>query len=422
MRLFALALLAVSFAACSPPVEESFLGSRLVSASCVADAAPWIVGEQSDPVKEMSPNGPVLRVVTYNLHSGLGNERALRRPRSEVEHNLRGIADAIARAGAEPVDIVGLNEVDFDARRTGRFDQAAFLATELERLTGAHYRVVYGETRRRTVPGFELRFGNAALVRHRVLHDNACLYDSASNCTVTGETASFPVLHAGGFMHNLGHEGRGVITMTVDFHGRLLDVLVTHLEAFMLTDREAQAAHLVRHFIHPDRTTVLLGDINAVPTALTHGRTFFAADRTHDILTSGRLADARVLRASAEPDADWARWATYPARQPVWPLDAVLGSLDLVPSGVAAIGGSHSDHRGLYVEYRTVETPAAFEAQRVRHDAIRRRQLAQILHCDLAGAGAERSGKLRWLAEATGFLDIATALEREWLTREPGDR
>lgn len=367
-------------------------------------------------------NGPVLRAATYNLHSGLGYERALRRPRAEVEHNLRGIAEAIAREGAEPIDIVGLNEVDFDARRTGRFDQAAFLAAELENLTGAHYNVVYGETRRRSLPGFEMRFGNAALVRHPVLHDNACLYDNASNCTVTGETATFPVLHAGGFVHRLAHQGRGVITMTVDFHGRLLDVLVTHLEAFMLADREAQAAHLVRHFIHPDRTTVLLGDINAVPTALTYGRTFFAADRTHDILTSGRLADARVLRASVEPGADWAAWATYPARRPVWPLDGVLGSLDLIPTAVTAIGAAHSDHRGFYVEYRLVEAADALEAQRARHDAIRRRQLAQILTCDLAGTEAEQPGKLRWLAEATGFLDIATALERELLTREPEKR
>src|SRR5690606_7972040 len=136
-----------------------------------------------------------------------------------------------------------------------RLDQAAFLAAELERLTGARYDVVYGETRRRTFP-FEFRFGNAALVRHPVLHDNACLYDSAANCTVTGETASFPVLQAGGLVESLVREGRGVIRATLDFHGRPLDVLVTHLEAFALGDREAQAAHLVRHFIHPERTTV----------------------------------------------------------------------------------------------------------------------------------------------------------------------
>jgi endonuclease/exonuclease/phosphatase family metal-dependent hydrolase len=377
-----------------------------------------------DPVQteDTSLNGPVLRVVTYNLHSGLGYERALRRPRAEVERNLRGIAAAIARAGVEPVDVVGLNEVDFDARRSGRIDQAAFLAGELERLTGTRYRVVYGETRRRDVPGFELRFGNAALVRHPVLHDNACLYDNASKCTVTGETAGFPVLHAGGFAHHLAHEGRGVITLTVDFDGRPVDVLVTHLEAFALADREAQAAHLVRHFVQPDRTTVLLGDINAVPTALTYSRAFFAADRTHDILTSGRLADARVLRASVEREADWSVWATYPARRPVWPLDAVLGSLDLAPIHVAAIGGSESDHRGFYVEYRIDDSPGALEAQRTRHDAIRRRQLAQILSCDIEGAGEERRGKLRWLAEGTGFLDIATTVEREFLTRKSGER
>lgn len=419
MQLLAVVLFALLLVACSPPVEESALGSRLVSAPCVAGAAAWMIGD--DPAQvDVPPDAPALRVATYNLHSGLGNQRALRRSRGEVERNLRGIAAAIARAGAEPVDVVGLNEVDFDSRRSGGFDQAAFIADELERLTGARYRVVYGETRRRRVPGFELRFGNAALVRHPVLHDNACLYDSASNCTVTGRTASFPVLHAGGFGHELAHEGRGVITLTIEFHGRLLDVLVTHLEAFALADREAQAAHLVRHFIQPDRTTVLLGDINAVPTALTYGRAFFAADRTHDILTSGPLADARVLRASMAQEADWTAWATYPARRPVWPLDAVLGSLDLVPNEVQAIGEGESDHRGFYVEYRVADAAPVLEAQRARHDAIRRRQLAQILRCDLAGEEGERRGKLRWLAEGTGFLDIATAFERELLSAKRG--
>lgn len=419
MRQFSLLLLVLSLAACTPAVDESGIGSRLVSAPCVAQAASWMIGDEVAATQEAALDGRPLRVVTYNLHSGLGYERALRRPRVEVERNLRGIAAAIAGASPEPVDIVGLNEVDFDARRSGRIDQAAFLAGELERLTGAPYQVVYGETRRRDLPGLELRFGNAALVRHPVLHDNACLYDSPANCTVTGETASFPVLHAGGFAHRLAHEGRGVIALTIDFHGQRLDALVTHLEAFALADREAQAAHLVRHFVQPARTTVLLGDINAVPTALTYGRAFFAADRTHDILTSGELADARVLRASMEPAADWAAWATYPARRPAWPLDAVLGSLDLVPQEVSAIGGSESDHRGLYVAYRVAAAPQVVEAQRARHDAIRRRQLAQILQCDLAGSDAERQSKLRWLAEGTGFLDIATMIEREL---PPGSR
>lgn len=418
MRLLPVVLLAALLAGCSPPVERSALGSRLVSAPCLAQGAAWMIGAEPGGVEP--PDGPALRVTTYNLHSGLGDERALRRPRAEVERNLRGIARAVARADAEPVDVIGLNEVDFDARRSGRIDQAAFLAAELERLTGIPYRVVYGETRRRRLPGFELRFGNAALVRHPVLHDHACLYDSPANCTVTGETAGFPVLHAGGLLHRLGHEGRGVITLALDFHGRPLDVLVTHLEAFMLTDREAQAAHLVRHFVQPGRTTVLLGDLNAVPSALTHWRAFFASDRTHDILTSGLLADARVLRASMAPQADWREWATYPARRPVWPLDAVLGSLDLVPVRVAAIGGHESDHRGLYVEYRLAQAAQAIEAQGARHDAIRRRQLDQIVACDFAGAGPEIAEKWRWLAEGTGFLDIAGRLERERPARKPG--
>jgi hypothetical protein len=66
-----------------------------------------------------------------------------------------------------------------------------------------------------------------------------------------------------------------------------------------------------------------------------------------EILTSVSLADARATYAAMHGLDSVSGWATYPAEAPVWPLDAVLASADLLPEQIAVIGWSASDHRGL---------------------------------------------------------------------------
>lgn len=403
------AALALLLVASFPLQSGSGFGERFVSGSCLAEAAPWMLGEATVAAAEPPAGGPALRVVTFNLHSGLGPEPGFYRTREAVERHLEGIAAAIAETAVP--DAIGLNEVDFEARRSGGFDQARYLAEALARRTGARFTAVYGETWRRTWPGFEARFGNAVLVRHPVLAQAACLYEDADACA-HAPAGDLPALRAAGLLDRLAREARGLVRATIDFHGAPVDILVTHLDAFALAEREAQAAHLVRRFVDPARTTVVLGDFNAVPTVMTHERAFLAADRTHDILTSGALADARVLYAARAGTRDFSAWATYPASGPVWPLDGVLGSLDLLPADVRVVESPHSDHHGFYVEYRLLRDAASIADQRARHDAIRRRQLARIIDCDLVQAGA---AQLRWLATGTGFAEVASGVQRAML-------
>lgn len=412
MRNFLAILIAVVVVSGCSLTGDSGFGSRLVPAACVAQAAPWILGDEL-PTSRFSSldNVPRLRAVTYNLHSGLGPRRAFSKPREEVERYLGGIADAIAQF-PKPIDVVGLNEVDFAARRSGNFDEALFLAQKIEARTREHYQVLYGETWRRRMPGFEVRFGNAVLVRHPVTKAVACLYDDTTGCNIPAADADMPALRSGGFLNRMTREARGLIKLTMDFNGRPVDVIVTHLDAFVLPEREAQAAHVLRRFVDPRHTTLVLGDFNSVPTLMTYTRAFFAADRTHDILTSGGLADARVLYDSRRGQSDFRVWATYPAEAPVWPLDTVLGSLDLVPRDVKVIATQYSDHYGFYVEYGVVDRADIIAEQRARHDAIRQRQLAQIMRCDLTQASA---AQLHWLKAGTEYLDIASAAQRKAL-------
>jgi endonuclease/exonuclease/phosphatase family metal-dependent hydrolase len=405
-RLILLALLPI-FVACS---NLDGLGFSAELAACNAAPAPWSgldAVPQRVALEALSADDePVLRTVTYNIHSGMGQWKGLWSSRATVEGYLNGIAADIAGTTAAPVDVVALNEVDFSARRSGGVDQARYLADALGRLTGARYEVVHGQTRRLKFPGFSGGFGNAVLVRHAVIDSKACLYDDTVACGIADAPADMPSLRAPGLLR-LAREARGLIKLTLDFHGRSLDVIVTHLEAMATPEREAQAAHLLRRFVDPDRTTVVLGDMNAVPTMMSRLRDFVGRDRTHDILTSGPLADARVLIDARLGRASFDTWSTYPAVAPVWPLDMVLGSLDLFPVDARVMDGLHSDHRGFYAAYRVTGDGAVVTAQRVRHDAIRDRQLAHFFQCGMPDA--DRPAKINWLRAATGFLDRPAA-------------
>jgi endonuclease/exonuclease/phosphatase family metal-dependent hydrolase len=245
--------------------------------------------------------------------------------------------------------------------------------------------------------GLEVRFGNAALVRRPLLAASAAVLDDDA------DEGRMPPPRGGGWLARVVGEPRGVVRVTIDGGGAPVDVLVTHLDAFEPTRREAQAAVLLRRFVAPDRTTVLLGDVNAVPTELTLARRFAAGDRTHDVLTSGPLADARISYALAHDVATVATWATFPAARPTWPLDAAFASLDLEPVAVAVIGTDASDHRGLFVHL--VGRSAGAEAvARARHLAIRRRQRDRIARCDV---GADVRSPRSWLLRTTGFATVA---------------
>lgn len=369
-----------------PLQDTSLIGKPDAPDFCLRLDPPWLGPEAPQP----APRGPSLDAVTYNLHSGLGAGHALRASAQQVRARLRGIAAAIAAQGA--VDVIGLNEVDFGSNRSAWIDQAAFLAAELKTLTGYTYSVVGGPTWSRDTVGEEVRFGNALLTRHPILDSASCLYSATEDCAVR----SFRRAHTAprsGFLSAFA-EPRGVVRATLSFQGRPLDVVVTHLEAFAAVQREQQAVELLDALVRPDRTTVLLGDINAVPTASPGARWYFAADRTHDVLSSGTLADARVLRAAVEAQRDLSEWATYPARAPRLPLDAVFASTDLWPERVVTVGTDQSDHRGLLARYRWV---AGDPAPGLLHARIKRVQAARLQVCDRADG--------RWAVEANGWME-----------------
>jgi hypothetical protein len=121
--------------------------------------------------------------------------------------------------------------------------------------------------------------------------------------------------------------------------------------------------------------------------------TFFSKDRTHTLLTSGSLADARIVYAAHHPQRSLTERATYPAERPRWPLDSVLGSLDLAPEQVKVIGAPASDqpsdlssdlpsdHLGLFVRLKLLRDDEAQEQSRTWYTRLCERRLADDFAC-----------------------------------------
>ena len=201
----------------------------------------------------------------------------------------------------------------------------------------------------------------------------------------------------------------------IDFHDQPVDVLVTHLEAFVLSQREVQAAEILQDYVRPGISTVLLGDMNTVPSDMTTTRRFFAADRTYDILTSGRLLDARVSVATSKGAPNLSAWSTYPAEKPQWPLDGIFATSDLQPQDVQVVGGDESDHRGLLVSYGWLDVEGTAEYERW-HDTLRRRQLNRIMSRDLRSSTPGIDSRIDWLSSATGFGKMVAETNKKIMT------
>lgn len=155
------------------------------------------------------------RAMTYNIHSGFGRDG----------YDLDTIVRAIEH---EHVDLVALQEVDFELQRTGYVNQARLLADRL----GMH--AITGGTRRQG------RYGNALLSRW---------------------PARFVKNHE---LTVRPYPGRACLEAHVTTPKGTLRCYVTHL-GLLSQERMVQAQRLTREIIAADRghePTLLMGDFN----------------------------------------------------------------------------------------------------------------------------------------------------------------
>jgi len=185
--------------------------------------------EMTESVSSDVSSSKRLRVLTLNIHHGRGLDGRI---------DLRRIADQIQSVHA---DIVAMQEVDVNTRRSGNVDQAARLAE----LTGMH--VVFGRAKSHSGG----KYGNAILSRWPI---------------ESSHVVDFPRP----FPSSLIQENRSVVIGRVMVDTQALDIYSTHFDFFSNPEARILSAQKLNAILE-DRCgasnvpAVLLGDFNARP-------------------------------------------------------------------------------------------------------------------------------------------------------------
>ncbi len=233
--------------------------------------------------------GRELRVMTYNIQTGIGEDKRL---------DLARVAEVIKK---ERPDLVGLQEVDRGVERTRRVDEIA----ELARLTGMDYAFA---DNLRYQGGW---YGVAILSRLPIEKIDHWRYANTRE-----------------------PRRRGFLRVRVRLDGRALDFVTTHLDWQHEDGRVFEARQLLDSLADDDAPLVVTGDFNEEPGAQAYQ------------LMRARFADAWA-GAHAGPDADG---RTYPADKPAKRIDYVFyNSGRFRVKGARVVETQASDHRPLVV-------------------------------------------------------------------------
>jgi endonuclease/exonuclease/phosphatase family metal-dependent hydrolase len=254
--------------------------------------APLQVAPISGPEKCALRPPRIVHVLQFNIHYGVSRFGPI------------GIADIAAEIRAWHPDIVSLNEVDSDAARSGRTDEASYLA----KATGMYD--VFGAN---LVQSDGHRFGNAILSRYPVR-----------------ESANVHL------PRTKGSEPRGLLHAVLRVEGRTVDFYSVHLTqgaSSGLPQRIVQAQAITRILATSHRPTILAGDLNSRPGTLPVR------------ILRGYLLDAQEQAGTGNGD-------TVPAGAPVNRIDYVLydNHFRPTPGGTQVLPSSSSDHRAVLSE------------------------------------------------------------------------
>jgi endonuclease/exonuclease/phosphatase family metal-dependent hydrolase len=237
----------------------------------------------------------VLRVMTYNIHVGVGMDK---------RQDLARVAAVIRR---ERPDLVGLQEVDRGVERTGRVDEIRGLA----RLTGMDYAFAHNLNYQGG------QYGVAVLSRFPILSIDHRRY-----------------------LNTREAERRGFVRVEVEVGGRRLSFVTTHLDWQHEDGRLYEARQLLDALASVPGPVVVTGDFNEEPTG-----------GAYQLMLKAGFADAWAQgRGGAAGGAGGGM--TYPADRPAKRIDYVFYRADgATRMRAAKIADTQaSDHRPLTVE------------------------------------------------------------------------
>lgn len=209
----------------------------------------------------VSSSKKTLRVMTYNIHVGVGMDKKL---------DLQRIADVINR---EHPDLVGLQEVDRGVKRTEGKDEIA----ELAALTNMKYAFAHN------IDYQGGQYGVAILSR-------------------------FPIgaIDHRKFENRREAERRGMIRVEVNAGGKTINFVTTHLDYQFDDGRLFEAEQMLRFLQDVKGPLIVVGDFNDEPSGTTYK---LVAQSLDDAWVRSRAKDGGL---------------TYPADKPVKRIDYVF--------------------------------------------------------------------------------------------------
>ena len=201
-----------------------------------------------------------IRVMTYNIHVGIGMDKKL---------DLRRIADVINK---EKPDLVGLQEVDRGVQRTQRIDEIV----ELSKLTRLDYAFAFN------LPYQGGQYGVAILSRFPIRATEHRLYKNLREA-----------------------ERRGFIRAEVRIDGRVVHLVTTHLDYQHDDGRLFEAQQMLASLSDVKGPLIVVGDFNDIPAGDTYK------------LMSSLFDDAWAIRPGIEG-------FSYPADKPTKRIDYIF--------------------------------------------------------------------------------------------------
>jgi endonuclease/exonuclease/phosphatase family metal-dependent hydrolase len=173
------------------------------------------------PSITLSSSKKILRVMTYNIHVGVGMDKKL---------DLQRIADVINR---EHPDLVGLQEVDRGVKRTEGKDEIA----ELAKMTEMHYAFAHNLDYQGG------QYGVAILSRFPISAIDHRKYENRREA-----------------------ERRGMIRVEVDVSGKTINFVTTHLDYQYEDGRLFEAEQMLKFLMDIKGPLIVVGDFNEEPS------------------------------------------------------------------------------------------------------------------------------------------------------------
>lgn len=271
-------------------------------------------------------------MATFNIAHARGGEFGASNwtgsSKEEVQSRLAKIARQVSDAG---VDILVLNEVDFDASWSRSIDQAE----EIARRGGFPYAV---EQRNIDVglPFRSFRFGNAILSRYPIARARAVRFPPYSR-----------------WEEALAGNHDAVVAEVATPLG-LIRVLAVHLE-YRSEEVRLQCARIVKALAAEgsQQPLIALGDFNSIPAFARRHPGYSPAQNAVDVLlSSGGLSVSKAA-------VDWNRYVTFPSERPDRAIDWVLSAPGLEQEAPTVIESDLTDHLMVVVDVSAAAAPLA---------------------------------------------------------------